>query len=264
MTRPRISVVTVNRDMAAGLAATLESILAQDFADFEAIVIDGGSADGSRTVIEAHAGRLAYWVSEPDQSLYDAMNKGVAAAKGEWVLFMNAGDRFAGPDVLSRMITGGLDRADLVYGHHVRHYPVQDIERLVQAEPPHVLPRRMAFSHQSLLMRRVLLMAHPFETHLLAADYEVILAAYAEGRRFVQMDCVIAHTEMGGRSDTQRLRSLAERMAIVRRHGLMTVGLALYYRGLMLRAVLAGVFKAVLPQSVTTRILKHRPVRGLG
>ena len=264
MTRPRISVITVNRDMAPGLASTLESVLAQDYPNFEAIVIDGGSRDSSRAIIEAHASRLAYWVSESDRSLYDAMNKGVAAAKGDWVLFMNAGDRFAAPDVLSRMAAGNLDHADLVYGHHVRRYPVQGIERLVRAEPPQVLPRRMPCSHQSLLMRRELLVTHPFKIGLLAADYEVILSAYAAGRRFAQVDCVIAATEMGGRSDSRRLRSLSERMSILCALGLMTPGLALYYRGLMLRAVVAGALKAVLPRSFTARILRHRPVKGLG
>ena len=113
-------------------------------------------------------------------------------------------------------------------------------------------------------MRRELLIAHPFKIGLLAADYEVILSAYAAGRRFAQVDCVIAATEMGGRSDSQRLRSLSERMAILRVHGLMTPGLALYYRGLMLRAVMAGALKAVLPAGLTARILRHRPLKGLG
>ena len=123
MNRPCISVITVNRNMAPGLASTLESVLAQDYPHFETIVIDGGSRDGSRAIIEAHAARLAYWVSEPDRSLYDAMNKGVAASKGDWVLFMNAGDHFAAPDVLSRVFAVAHDDADLLYGHHVRRYP---------------------------------------------------------------------------------------------------------------------------------------------
>ena len=264
MTAPKVSIVTVNRNMATEIGATLESVLMQDYPYFELIVVDGASSDGSQDVIASYAPRLRYWVSEPDRCLYDAMNKGVAAAKGDWVLFMNAGDRFAAPDVLSRMAAGNLDHADLVYGHHVRRYPVQGIERLVRAEPPQVLPRRMPCSHQSLLMRRELLVTHPFKIGLLAADYEVILSAYAAGRRFAQVDCVIAATEMGGRSDSRRLRSLSERMSILCALGLMTPGLALYYRGLMLRAVVAGALKAVLPRSFTARILRHRPVKGMG
>src|SRR3954464_9610011 len=250
MSSPKLSVVTVNRDMAAGLAATLDSALAQDYRDFEIIVIDGASRDGSQGVIAQRAARLAYWVSEPDSSLYEAMNKGVAAAKGEWVLFMNAGDRFAAPDVLSRVFAGAHDRADIIYGDHIRHYPEAGIERLVPAEPASVMPRRMPCSHQSLFMRRALLLAHPFDTTLLAADYEVLLAAYAQGRRFERIGCVVARTQMGGRSDTRRLQSLRERQAILRRHRLMTPRLNFYYRGLMLRAALTTIAKAVLPRTL--------------
>ena len=264
MNTPKISIITPSFNQVDFLERTLLSVLEQDYPNIEYIVIDGGSTDGSVELIKKYESRLAYWVSESDRSLYDAMNKGVAAAKGDWVLFMNAGDRFAAPDVLSRMAAGNLDHADLVYGHHVRRYPVQGIERLVRAEPPQVLPRRMPCSHQSLLMRRELLVTHPFKIGLLAADYEVILSAYAAGRRFAQVDCVIAATEMGGRSDSRRLRSLSERMSILCALGLMTPGLALYYRGLMLRAVVAGALKAVLPRSFTARILRHRPVKGLG
>ena len=261
---PNVSVITVNRDMAAGLRATLESVLGQDYPDFEAIVIDGGSRDTSRDIIAANATRLAYWVSEPDRSLYDAMNKGVAAAKGEWVLFMNAGDRFAAPDVLSRVFAAGHGDADLLYGDHVRHYPGSGIERLVPAEAPDVLPLRLNCSHQSLLMRRDLLRDHPFRVDLLAADYEAVLAAYVAGRRFEHVDCVIAHTEMGGRSDTKRLESLRERLDILRTYGLLTPGLAFHYRRLMVRALIAGAAKAVLPRALTRAILRHRPIKGLG
>jgi glycosyltransferase involved in cell wall biosynthesis len=264
MNGPTVSIVTVNRDMADALGPTLESVLAQDYPGFELIVIDGASHDGSQTVIQSYATRLAYWVSEPDRSLYEAMNKGVAAAKGQWVLFMNAGDRFAAPDVLSRIFATNHDGADIVYGHHIRCYPAQGIERLVAAEAPEVLPRRMPCSHQSLLMRRELLLDHPFQDDLLAADYEVLLAAYAAGKTFSMVDRVIARTEMGGRSDTHRLRSLRERMAVLRRHGLMTGRLAWHYRRLMLRAVLARAVKAVLPAPLLRAVLRHRPIRGLG
>jgi glycosyltransferase involved in cell wall biosynthesis len=261
---PKISVITVNRDMAAGLRATLESVLGQDYPDFEAIVIDGGSRDSSRDIIAANAARLAYWVSEPDRSLYDAMNKGVAAAKGEWILFMNAGDRFAAPDVLSRVFAADRSGADVLYGDHVRRYPGSGIERLVPAEPPSVLPWRLNCSHQSLLMRREILQAHPFRIELLAADYEAVLAAYVTGRRFEGVACVIAHTEMGGRSDTRRLESLHERMDVLRTYRLLSPKLAFHYRWLMLRALMAGAAKAVLPAALTRAILRHRPIKGLG
>lgn len=151
---PKVSVVTVNFNMADQIAGTLDSVLAQDYPNFESIVIDGGSTDASRDVIAAYGTRLAYWISERDRNLYDGMNKGVRAASGDWILFMNSGDRFADAHVLSAMFAEGHADADALYGHHVRRYPEQGIDRVIHAESPDVLPLRMHCSHQSLFMRR--------------------------------------------------------------------------------------------------------------
>lgn len=89
---PKISVITINYNNKDGLQKTIESVVGQTFLDFEYIVIDGGSTDGSRELIEKHADKIAYWVSEPDSGIYNAMNKGIKAAKGEFLLFLNSGD----------------------------------------------------------------------------------------------------------------------------------------------------------------------------
>jgi hypothetical protein len=121
----------------------------------------------------------------------------------------------------------------------------------------------MNAAHQAVLMRRDLLLAHPFDVALLAADYEVLLSAFAAGKRFEAVDVVIASTEMGGRSDTARLKSLSQRMMVLRRYGFMTPRLWLHYRKLMARAVLARMAKALLPPAAIAAILRRRPIRGL-
>lgn len=263
---PKLSIITVNRNMVDEIGATLESALAQDYSDFELIVIDGASSDGSQDIIASFGPRLSHWVSEPDRCLYDAMNKGVTAARGEWILFMNSGDRFAAPDVLSRVFAGNHDDADILYGHHVRVYrrANEEIERLILAEQPVVLPMRMNSSHQSLFMRRQLLLDRPFDIALLAADYDAVLAAYAEGKRFKPVDCVVARTAAEGVSDRHRMRILLQRFSIVRRHGFMTAGNALRYGLLMARAVAAHEVKKILPKWVVSYVLRHRPIKGLG
>src|SRR3954466_2879098 len=189
--RPKVSVVTVNFNMADQIAGTLDSVLAQDYPNFESIVIDGGSSDGSREIITSYGERLAYWVSERDRNLYDGMNKGVRAASGDWILFMNSGDRFADAHVLSAMFAEDHADADALYGHHVRCYPELGIDRVIHAEAPDVLPLRMHCSHQSLFMRREILLNRPFALNMLAADYDAILSAYIDGRRFKPVDCVV-------------------------------------------------------------------------
>jgi glycosyltransferase involved in cell wall biosynthesis len=262
--KPKVSVVTVNFNMADQIAATLDSVLGQDYPDFESIVIDGGSTDGSWDIIASYGDRLAYKVSERDKNLYDGMNKGVRAATGDWILFMNSGDRFAGPEVLSTMFAQDDGDADALYGHHVRHYPERDIERVIYAETPDVLPLRMHCSHQSLFMRREILLDRPFSLELLAADYDAILAAYLDGSRFKRVDCVVAVAAVGGRSDNNRLTILLQRISILRRHGLMTLSLAWHYAGLVAWVLFVGPLKRVLPKSMTSYILRHRPIKGLG
>ncbi|HEY2010110.1 MAG TPA: glycosyltransferase family 2 protein [Rhizomicrobium sp.] len=261
---PKISVITVNFNMAAELPTTLGSVLEQDYPNLESIVIDGGSTDGSREVITAYGPRLGYWVSERDRSLYDGMNKGVAVATGEWVLFMNSGDRFASSTVLSEMFRGDHAGADIVYGDYIRIYPDRGISRVIRAEKPSILPLRMNCSHQSLFMRREILLNRPFAMEFLAADYDSILAAYVNGKTFKHVGCVVSVAAVGGRSDRYRLTMLAQRITIVRRHNLLSLRVLLQYFWLMVRVIVTATLKAMLPRPVTNFILRHRSIRGLG
>ena len=96
----KLSIITINYNNRDGLRKTLESVASQTFRDFEHIVIDGGSTDGSVEVIDQYSAIIAYWVSEPDKGIYNAMNKGVAAAHGEYTLFLNSGDYLCNENVL--------------------------------------------------------------------------------------------------------------------------------------------------------------------
>lgn len=115
----KLSIITINYNDKDGLAKTLDSVWNQQqvFDDFEHIVIDGGSTDGSVGVIEQYAGQLSYWVSEPDKGIYNAMNKGIAQAKGEYLLFLNGGDWLA-PGILSSLPFDTFVE-DIVYGDFI-------------------------------------------------------------------------------------------------------------------------------------------------
>ena len=90
----KLSIITVNYNNKAGLQKTIDSVVCQTWRDFEWIVIDGGSTDGSKELIEQYQQHFAYWCSEPDKGVYNAMNKGISKAKGEYLNFMNSGDCF--------------------------------------------------------------------------------------------------------------------------------------------------------------------------
>lgn len=114
---PKISVITINRNNEKGLEGTIQSVFAQTFTDFEYIIIDGASTDGSVGVIRKYADRIHYWVSEPDAGIYNAMNKGIQRAEGEYLLFLNSGDTLHDPSVLSQMADATEDfiYGDLIY-----------------------------------------------------------------------------------------------------------------------------------------------------
>lgn len=92
--RNKVTIITVNYNNLEGLKRTIPSVLSQTFHDYEYIVIDGGSTDGSKEYIESQQQGLTYWVSERDKGIYPAMNKGIAQAHGEYCIFMNSGDHF--------------------------------------------------------------------------------------------------------------------------------------------------------------------------
>lgn len=96
----KLSIITINYNNRDGLEKTIDSVICQTWRDFEWIVIDGGSTDGSKELIEKYQNRFAYWCSEPDKGVYSAMNKGIANAKGEYLNFMNSGDCYYDSNVL--------------------------------------------------------------------------------------------------------------------------------------------------------------------
>lgn len=118
----KISVVTINRNNVDGLRKTIESVVSQTFRDFEYIVIDGASDDGSVEVIKEFADRITYWVSEPDGGIYSAMNKGVRKAQGEYVLMLNSGDFLVDKSVFEKILPD-LDGTDIVQGNRVEEHP---------------------------------------------------------------------------------------------------------------------------------------------
>jgi len=113
---PKISVILPNRNMGPALEKTIQSIIAQDYPDYELIIIDNCSKDNSSEVIKKYEHHITYWVSEPDNGIYDGYNKGIKVATGDWLYFIGAGDDLLEQDVFRKMISK-TDDADIVYGN---------------------------------------------------------------------------------------------------------------------------------------------------
>jgi glycosyltransferase involved in cell wall biosynthesis len=100
---PKLSIITINLNNIGGLKKTIESVIDQLYTDFEYLIIDGGSTDGSQDLIRSNANKISCWISEPDNGIYHAMNKGIRAAKGEYLLFLNSGDFLVDNNVLTEV-----------------------------------------------------------------------------------------------------------------------------------------------------------------
>ncbi len=125
---PRLSVITINYNNLTGLMLTVQSVLAQSFKDFEYVVIDGGSTDGSAAYIQEHASQLAYFVSESDSGIYNAQNKGIKAAKGEYLLFLNSGDFLCNSEVLQTVFSYPVE-TDIVFGNMMINWGEGQVSR---------------------------------------------------------------------------------------------------------------------------------------
>ena len=171
MISPTFSIITVCLNEGAAIRATCDSVCAQSFGDYEWIVIDGGSTDGTLKILNDYEDAIKCLLSESDQGIYDAMNKGLRCSQGEHVIFMNAGDYFAGVDVLARV--NDMPEADLIVGNMVLK------EKNELCEAPGQLPEgyllRSMLPHQATFFKRSVFESFGlFDTSFrIAGDYEM-------------------------------------------------------------------------------------------
>lgn len=183
----KISIITINYNNLEGLKKTVESVVNQTWKEYEYIVIDGGSTDGSVAYIESQSGKIDYWVSEPDTGIYNAMNKGILKATGEYVTFMNSGDCFLSLSTLQ--LCGALFcnyRADVFYGQ----IKIDDAltERTIVYPSTLTLAylQKMVINHQAcfFLLDTLLKFNGYDQKYKLAADYHYYLKLYVNGKTF--------------------------------------------------------------------------------
>lgn len=199
---PLFSIVTVARNAAETIDKVIQSVAEQDLRDFEWIVIDGASTDGTVEKLTAHCNAMTFFVSEPDRGIYDAMNKGIAASRGEWVFFLNADDRFADPKVLSDVaarLSSIQDDVGLVYGDVIYTNGSRSWQRSF-----HWVSRRKLLHgdlcHQAVFARRRLFSSHGlFDATLrINADYDWLLRIFRDNVPTLHLERDIAVFFQGG------------------------------------------------------------------
>jgi putative colanic acid biosynthesis glycosyltransferase len=220
---PLVSIITVSYNTAASLESTILSVLNQQAA-VEYILIDGGSTDGTTAILDRYRDRLAYCVSEPDRGVYDAMNKGIAAATGDWLFFIGADDQLANDQIL-RDMWGYLAQKqidwqdlDLIFGD-VRYLSGKNLVRRYNSRFDVSLYLKNRLHHQGAFYRREYLQDWRYDIGLRAfADYELNLKMYLAQARSVKIPTVVADCQVGGLSGRVLWSGWREEVTIRHRH----------------------------------------------
>ena len=210
----KYSIITINYNNDVGLRKTIESVIHQSYNDFEYIIIDGGSTDSSVDIIKEYQQYISYWVSEPDNGIYNAMNKGIVMAHGDYINFMNSGDCFYDNDVLNQTLP--YLTADIVYG---RLFYFNHKERSVYLkESPnmqHFLDNTL--NHQSSFISRKLFSDTLYdEKYKIVSDWKFFIEKLIlQNCSFVSMPVKVGYFEEGGLSETNSTLDQKERYEVL-------------------------------------------------
>ena len=245
---PRISVITVVFNGEEHIGKTIESVLEQSYSAIEYIIVDGKSTDGTLKVVESYKG-ISQVVSEPDEGLYDAMNKGLKLAGGDYVWFLNAGDQIYAKDTVEQMVEHLKGSPDIIYGGTMIIDEEQNEVGDRRLRPPGKLSWKsfrqgMVVCHQSLVVKRTLAPEYNLQ-YRLSADIDWSIRAAKQARTIHNSGLILSRFLEGGLTDHNIKAGLKERFRIMTRfYGLIPT---------ILRHFLFGI-------RLTNYYLKHRRI----
>jgi glycosyltransferase involved in cell wall biosynthesis len=233
--KPRVSVITITYNADRPLKKTIESIINQSNKEFEYLIVDGDSSDGTMAIVRDFESRVSEgefgispeqfrWISEPDEGLYDAMNKAINLAKSDFVWFINAGDKIYSPETLQQVVDA-IDQnpdADVFYGQSIIIGQNDEILGERHRIAPVKLTKKslldgLVVCHQSVIVRRNIAPQYDLQ-YRLTADYDWMCRVLDASRKNVYIDGYLSKFQTAGLSSQRRKQSLKERFVIMKRH----------------------------------------------
>ena len=202
-----LTIITVVYNDALALKSTIESIRSQTFKDFQYIIIDGGSKDGTLEIIHANTDLIDVYISEPDSGIYDAMNKGLKFAEGEFVHYLNAGDLILKNAYQEILLQPDIKEFDVLYGDLL----IQGSDLKYISRPLHSIFYEMPIFHQAVFIKTDTLKQFSFNTNYkIAGDYDLILRLYLAEQSFKYYPIFITSFNLSGVSNTNYLQAIFE------------------------------------------------------
>ncbi len=223
--KPVISIITICYNAERLLEGTILSVIEQSYKNIEYIIVDGSSRDSTVTLIKKHEKNISKWISEPDEGIYDAMNKGLKMATGDYVWFMNAGDRIFKKDTIKNMVKNWSPEIDAVYGEAMivndrRDYIGKRSEITTRPLPNKIdwkqFTKGMLICHQSFLVKRSIV---PFYIkNNISADFDWMIKCLKISKNTLNTNQVLCEYLAGGISVQGKRKSLKDRFKIMIHH----------------------------------------------
>lgn len=230
--KPTFSIITITYNAEKLLEKTMQSVFNQTYPHIEYLIIDGASTDGTRSIIKKYTHKLAYWVSEPDKGLYDAMNKGLQKATGNYVWFINAGDTVYAADTVQKIVNdlSATPLPDVIYGETALVNAQYQIVGMRRLKAPEQLTWKsfkmgMLVCHQSFIVKRTIAPLYNL-TYKLSADYDWCIQCLKRGKLIYNSHQTLSNFLEEGISSKNRKASLKERFHIMcHYYGIISVSL---------------------------------------
>lgn len=262
--KPLITIITVCYNSENFIRETIESVLNQTYDNIEYIVVDGNSTDNTLNIIKEYEtkfnGRMK-WISEPDDGIYDAMNKGIELMKGEWINFMNSGDLLINNKIIDRIFVFDnldLNNIEVIYGDVLVNYNNEfKIKR--KAKNINKIWKGMICSHQSMFIKNNLIKKLKFnKNNLIVADYEFMLKALKNQANFQYINKVVSEVISGGMSDKKRLKVIKDYYKTYNSYYDMSVRFKIWYSYYFIKNIFKKISKKILPDSFIMNIIKRK------
>jgi glycosyltransferase involved in cell wall biosynthesis len=248
---PLVSIITVVRNGKQHVKQAIDSVLGQTYPNIEYIVIDGGSSDGTLELIEEYGERLDFYSSERDGGIYDAMNRGIAKARGKLVGLKNADDWYL-PDAIEKAVTTyNKTKAEVIYGDTLMVWQEAPLQTSLFTSDHRMIGVSGGIDHRTMFVARDLYKTLLYDTRFkISADYDWLLRARQAGAQFAHARAVISYKRAGGASGGWRV--ISEVFAINSKHNGLETALTVWAKSIYGKVVFSvgnGILKAVLGQN---------------
>ena len=252
---PKISIIVVSLNTKNKLLKTINSVKKQSFLNFELLVIDGKSVDGSIDLIKKNNKIIKKYIIEKDRGIYDAMNKGIKISTGRWILFLNSGDIFFNNSVLSKISKFLKNSIDILYGSTVINNGFFYFSR-----PKKISMRefQIPFCHQSVICRSSLLKKNLFNlNYKICSDFDFIMSCIIKKKKFKVYPNFISTVEAGGLSDTMRYKTYIENLKITLKYNNFKNVFFRFSISFILMCLIS-ILKRLLPNYLINKILYYK------